>query len=205
MLYNCCNKTKKNARAESIKSRYRFIRFKHLVHRATWNLFNQSTHLSLVLDLPVSLFDAIWTGQHQQRAAARTYYEKQNLCKRRTVNAPHRTRAGIHTYKCVYTRASPQLPITTTNEHAYSPRANTFFLLTATTAHTYDAPAMTNSNTWMGKRTREGDRTIGLDLRELRQSRERESLYRFVTNLITIVCNHRRRRLRYVTFNSFQR
>ena len=90
-------------------------------------------------------------------SATRTHIMKsRNLCKRRTVNAPHRTCAQVHTYINAYTRASPQLPITTTS--AYSPRASTFFLLTATTAHTYDAPAMTNSNTWMGKRTRERER-----------------------------------------------
>lgn len=50
---------------------------------------------------------------------------------------------------------------------------------------------MTNSNTWMGKRTRERERdgTIGLDLRELRQSREHELLYRFAMNLIIAMYN----------------
>lgn len=57
---------------------------------------------------------------------------------------------------------------------AYSPRANAFFLLTATIAHTYDAPAMTNSNTRIKEKERRGEKReeeSGLDLRDWKQSR----------------------------------
>jgi len=39
------------------------------------------------------------------------------------------------------------------------------------------------------ERERERDKTTRFDLCELRQSRERELLYRFATNLTTMICN----------------
>lgn len=118
---------------------------------------------------------------------ARTYYEKQKSVReepltRRTALA----HVYIHTYINVYTRARFSSITHYYYERAYSPRANTFFLLTATTAHTYMMHLRWLTVTRGWERERERDRTIGLDLLELRQSREHELLYRFATNL---VCN----------------
>jgi len=87
----------------------------------------EATHLSLVLDLPVSLSDAIWTKQHRQRTTVYTRIMKgRNPCKReRTVNALHLARSYIHTCISVCVLALLLNYPLLLHTRAYSPRART--------------------------------------------------------------------------------
>lgn len=135
----------------SIKSRCRFIRFKHLVHRTLRETC--STEVLICHSFQICRFlcsTPYGRDNIKQRAAARARIMKsRNPCKRRTVNAPH-SRKYTYVYKCVYVLALLLNYPLLLRARIHLARTR-IFLLTATTAHTYDAPAMTNSNTWTGK------------------------------------------------------
>lgn len=104
--YNCIIR-QKNIHPRSIKPRYRFVRFKHLVHRATWNLFNRSTHLSLVLDLPV-----FFVRRHMDGTTSAASGRAHVLWKAEIRVREPLTRTALHSrrytyiYECVHSRFS---------------------------------------------------------------------------------------------------